>query len=103
MFTAQRYATRGIHSKVGLDLQLILWTLIDKRKGKGVEVDYLQVFELSVIQKNDVAIQSVIHKQEVPTVIDTYYFPLLVEEPIKGTIWAIDSEEYCMMLFPEEY
>ena len=103
MFTAQRYATRGIHSKVGLDLQLILWSLIDRRKEKGTEIDYLQVFELFVIQKNGIAIQSVIHKQEVPPVIDSYYFPLLVEEPIKGTIWAIDSNEYCMMLLPEEY
>lgn len=66
MFTSEQYATRGIDSKVGLDLQLLLWLLIDKRKEKGIAVDYLQVFELSVIQKYGIAIQSVIHKQEVP-------------------------------------
>jgi hypothetical protein len=103
MFTSERCATRGINNKLGLDLQLLLWLLIDKRKEKGVEVDYLQVFELAVIQKDGIAIQSVIHKQEVPPASDTYYFPLLVEESINGTVWAIDSEEYCMMLLPEEY
>ncbi|MEN6411941.1 MAG: DUF960 family protein [Veillonellales bacterium] len=103
MFTAKRYATRGITEKLGLDLQLLLWSLIDRRKKTGIEVDYLQVFELSVIQKNGVAIQSVIHKQEIPPANDIYYFPLLVEERVQGTVWAMDSEEYCMMLLPEEY
>ena len=103
MFTSERYATRGINNKLGLDLQLLLWMLIDKRKETGIEVDYLQVFELSVIQKNGVAVQSVIYRQECPPASDTYYFPLLAEEPIKGAVWAIDSNEYCMMLLPEEY
>lgn len=57
MFTSQRCATRGIANEVGLDIQLTLWTIIDKRKETGIEVDYLQVFELSVNSKDGVSVQ----------------------------------------------
>jgi len=43
---------------------LLLWSLIDKRKGKGIDVDYLQVFELSIGSNDGVAIQEVVHRQE---------------------------------------
>lgn len=102
MFTSKRYATKGIHEKVELHLQLLLWSLIDKRKRKGIIVDYLQVFELSIVRKDGVVIQRVIHRQECPSVIATYYLPM-IDTPIKLTIWAMDSEAYCMMLLPEEY
>ena len=41
-------------------------------------------------------------KQECPQATDTYFLPM-IETPIKMTICAMDSEEYCMMLLPEEY
>jgi hypothetical protein len=102
IFTAKKCATRGIATEVGLNIQMLLWTMIEKRKKKGIEVDYLQVFELSIARKDGVLVQKVIHKQECPPVRDAYYRPT-IETPIKMTIWAIDSEEYCMMLLPEEY
>lgn len=102
MFTAKRYATRGIATEIGLDIQLILWAMIDNRKAKGIQVDYLQVFELSVARKDGIAVQKVIHRQEYPPASDIYYLPML-ERPIKMTIWAMDSEEYCTMLLPDEY
>ena len=39
MFTIKRYATRGIANEIGLELQLILWAMIDSREKKGIEVD----------------------------------------------------------------
>jgi len=54
MFTAKRYATRRIADKVGLDIQMVLWSMIDQRKAKGVQVDYLQVFQLSIARKEDI-------------------------------------------------
>ena len=102
MFTSQRCATRGIVAEVGLDIQLTLWSMIDKRKGIGIEVDYLQVFELSIVRKDGVLLQKVVQRQECPQATDTYFLPM-IETPIKMTICAMDSEEYCMMLSPEEY
>ncbi len=102
MFTSQRCATSGIANEVGLDIQLTLWSMIGKRKETGIEVDYLQVFELSINSKDGISVQKVVHKQECPPASDTYFLPM-IETPIKMTIWAIDSEEYCIMLLPEEY
>ena len=102
MFTSKRFVTRGITADVGLDIQLILWSMIDKRKQNGIEVDYLQVFQLSIEQKNGVSVQKVVHRQECPPVSDIYYLPM-IETPRNITIWVIDSEEYCMMLLPNEY
>ncbi|BBB92279.1 MAG TPA: DUF960 family protein [Methylomusa anaerophila] len=102
MFTSKWYATRGIATEVGLDIQLTLWSMIDKRKKIGIEVDYLQVFELSINSKDGISVQKVIHRQECPPAIATYFLPI-IETPIEMTIWAMDSEEYCMMLLPEEY
>ncbi len=97
MFTAKRYATRGVATEIGLDLQLILWAMIDDRKKKGIKIDYLQVFELSIAKNDGVLVQKVLHKQEYPPVSDSYYLPM-IERPIKMTIWAMDNEEYCTRL-----
>lgn len=102
MFVGKRYATKGITNRLGFDVQLLLWSLIDVRKEKRIEVDYLQVFELSVIQKGDIDIQYVIHRQECPPAVDNYYVPL-IEMTTQITVWVMDCGEYCMMLLPEEY
>ena len=102
MFTSKRYATRGVTMGVGLDMQLMLWSMIDKRKETGIGVDYLQVFELSINSKDGISVQKVIHKQECPPTSEIYFLPM-IETPIKMTIWAIDSGEYCTMLLPDEY
>jgi hypothetical protein len=102
MFTIKRYATRGIATEIGLELQLILWAMIDNRKKKGIKVDYLQVFELSIARKDGILVQKVLHRQEYSPVSDSYYLPM-IERPIKMTIWAMDNEKYCTMLLPDEY
>jgi hypothetical protein len=58
----KKYATRGIATEIGLDTQMILWAMLDKRKAKGIQVDYLQVFELSIARKDGVLVQKVLHK-----------------------------------------
>lgn len=102
MFKGKQYATRGVANQLGLDVQVLLWSLIDMRKEMGIEIDYLQVFELSVIQKDGIDIQYVIHRQECPPAVDNYYVPLL-ETTTQITVWVMDGDEYCMMLLPEEY
>ena len=47
MFDNPGYNTIGIQQKLSIELQIILWTLIDSRKAENAELDYLQVFELN--------------------------------------------------------
>lgn len=51
--------------------------MIDKRKETGIEVDYLQVFELSIVRKDDILLQKVVHRQECPQATDTYFLPMI--------------------------
>ncbi|SFM34706.1 protein of unknown function [Pelosinus propionicus DSM 13327] len=102
MFTSKRYATKGICETISLDIQMVIWAMIDQWRQDRVTMDYLQVFELSIERRNSIGIQKVIHTQECPCKSATYYLPI-IENPIKTTIWVIDSEEYCMMLLPDEY
>ena len=42
MLKNNRYVTRGVNEEVDIGLQMIIWSMIDKLKGKeNVEVDYL--------------------------------------------------------------
>lgn len=93
--------TRGIAAEIGLEIQLFLWSMIDRRKERNVELDYFQIFEMSVENENGVKIQKVIHRQERPNIKDIYY--ISVETPINGKIWVIDSDDYSTMMFPSEY
>ena len=56
MFNSKRYLTRGVDLTIPLELQIFMWSCIDNIK---VEKDYLQVFNLSVVN----GIQRVEHKQ----------------------------------------
>ena len=98
----QRYMTRNIADKVDLLIQIYLWELIDERKRKGEEVDYFQIFELSVEEQDGKATQKIVHRQEEPEYSCEHYLHC-ISEPITCKIWVIDSGEYWTMLFPEEY
>ena len=96
-----RYVTRGVNEGVDIRLQIILWSMIDKLKGKGsVELDYLQVFKIRKEGKKIVINQS----QEVPKYSYTYEIDIediQIDDEIK--VYVIDSGEYSTMLFPAEY
>ena len=55
----ERYMTRGIAETVHPEIVLLLWNLIDRLKEKGVELDYLQVFKLSILNGE----QIILHRQ----------------------------------------
>jgi len=101
MFTNHnaRYMTRRIAETVHPEIVLFLWYLIDRLKDRGMEVDYLQVFELSEINGEQV----IIHRQEKPP----YKEQLMVQwddtKPITSTIWCIANSDGQMMLYPNEY
>ncbi|MDU2156821.1 DUF960 family protein [Clostridium sp.] len=92
-----RYITRGINEKIDLQLQILLWSLVDDLK---VEKDYLQVFKLSRV--GDVI--NIEHIQDVPkykSFIKVNAKDLEFKEEIK--IYVIDSGVYSTMLLSEEY
>lgn len=94
MFDNPRYLTRGVSNYIPLELQIFMWQCIDNLK---VEKDYLQVFNLSVVN----GIQKVEHKQEVPKYQNTY--SVLVSNPVDAKIFVIDDGEHSTMLLAEEY
>ncbi|WP_440614952.1 DUF960 family protein [Bacillus subtilis] len=95
-----RYVTRAINVELNIEIQVLLWKLLDsiavKRKDK---MDYLQVFEI-VNGGNNIKI---INRQEQPATMEE----LIIEHgsmEIEDTIvWIIDDFEYQTMLFPKDY
>ena len=49
MFNNSRYLTKGINEEVPLNLQILLWSMIDSTL---IKKDYLQVFNIKVVNKN---------------------------------------------------
>lgn len=91
--------TRSIAEEVHPEIAIILWQLIDAKRLQNVELDYLQVFELSEQDGK----QAIIQRQEVPEMRSLLIIPLRQAKPITTTIWCIDSGETEMMLMPEDY
>jgi hypothetical protein len=102
VFTSFRYMTRGIQDQVGLDLQIIMWSLIDSRLATGEEMDYLQVFNFTKECTNDTIIQNVIHKQEQP-IYEYLHSYGNIANPLDITVWVIDDGSNTTMLLPSEY
>lgn len=94
-----RYVSRRVNETVPMQLQILLWSMIDSLKEKK-ELDYLQIFRLKV--KGDKVL--IEHEQEVPLYKEQYE----VEKskfPIGNNmkIYVIDSIDYSTMIFAEEY
>ena len=102
MFNTPRYTTRGITDEISLELQTILWNLIDEQRSKGQELDYLQIFELSVEYAIGEVYQKITHRQEVPPFANMHIFRLY-SQSVTGKVWIIGSTEYTTMLLPKEY
>ncbi|MCD8220423.1 MAG: DUF960 domain-containing protein [Ruminococcus sp.] len=90
----KRYLTRGVDTRIPLDLQIFMWDCIDNLPE---ERNYLQVFQLS--EKN--GLQEIQHTSEQPKFEKTYV--VRVENPVNEKVYVIDDEEHCTMLLAEEY
>lgn len=99
MFVNNRYLTRGIDEQVPIELQIMLWSMVDNMPVE--EKDYLQVFELSSREKNGVKIQHIHHFQEQPEYSETA--ELIFPVPITDKIYIIDDGDHSTMLFASEY
>ncbi len=94
-----RYVSRQVNETVPMQLQILIWSMIDSLKDKK-KLDYLQIFRLKV-KENKVIIE---HEQEVPPYKEKYKvekskFP--IEYDMK--LYVIDSVDYSTMILAEEY
>ena len=87
MFDSSKYTTQSVADRVPLHVQIMLWTLIKRKRLAGEELDYFQVFELSLYIDGGQSLQKVIHRQEVPPFAEMHYFD--TEEVYVGKIWAM--------------
>lgn len=102
MFSNKRFITRTVNEQVGLDLQIILWSLIDNQKLAGERLDYLQIFECKAIRlPGGRKLQQVIHRQEVPPYSRSRMFS--VSKPVNGKLYAIDDGDHSTLMFASEY
>lgn len=102
-FIGLQYVTRGVHEAISMDIQMLLWRLIHQKRDRGVELDYLQVFELTHEQLDCVqSVQKILMRQGQPPMEEVVVEKSIVQ-PITTKIWVIDNGEYSTMLFPNEY
>ena len=92
----ERYLTREVADIVPVEIQLLMWKLIEELK---VKKDYLQVFELIPIEDDVVKI---IHRQEIPEfTCEMVIKNKNVKEKMK--IFVIDDIEFSTMMFSNQY
>lgn len=102
MFNNKRYLTKGILRGIPIEIQMIIWAMIEELKNKIKTVDYLQVFELTTIY--DTAgkpEQHIKHFQEQPP--HKVEITVKCDVPVKEKIYVIDDETHSTMLLASEY
>ena len=96
-----RYITRGVGNRIPLDIQIFIWQLIEDLKDTVGEVDYLQVFDISIADKTEETVR-IIHSQEVPQYKKIWI--VKASEPCDDEkIFVIDDDTHSTMLLAEEY
>lgn len=102
-WSGARYATIGVAESLSPELQFMLWAMTDVlQRHSSVEMDYLQVFELSpsgdpVNPLN----QTIVHTQEQPPYGATN--SMRVDEPVTAKVFIIFEADYATMMLASEY
>ena len=100
MFTNKRYITCGISRAIPHEIQRALWGMIDNlRAGTNIEVDYLQVFRLSIQNGK----QKIIHRQEEPVYCNEILVAFIWNPVENAKIFVIDDGAHSTMMLAEEY
>ena len=97
----KKYMTIGIKEQIGIDIQLFMWNEIEKRINLKKELDYLQVFNISIIDK-DKGIVKIEHTQEIPEYKKT---SIIKSKEVRNNlkVFVILEAEYATMLLASEY
>ena len=99
-----RYITRGVSEHLSLDLQILLWHMVEERENPP-QTDYLHIFRL----QEDKNILSIIHEQEQPAYKLEYHYTNYIknQNALPKKVYVIREDDvdafYYVMLFPEEY
>ena len=100
MFTNKRYITCGISSAIPEKIQLALWSMIDNlRTSTHIEVDYLQIFRLSIQNGK----QKIIHRQDQPVYCKEILVAFIWNPVENAKIFVIDDGTHSTMMLAEEY
>lgn len=97
----KKYMTIGIKENLGIDIQLFIWNEIEKRINLKEQVDYLQVFNIKIVDEtNDIV--EIEHTQEVP---EYKNISVIKTKGIKSNlkVFVILETEYATMLLASEY
>lgn len=101
--TKPRYCTRSIAEELPLELQILLWRILEQQRELH-EMDYLQVFQLNLDAEGTLRMD---YCQEQPAYEQSYTMSAEGIEHTKALnrkkIFVIDDETHITMLFAEEY
>lgn len=99
-----RYITRGINESIPLDLQTLLWHMVEEKDNQP-HTDYLHIFKL----QEDDNMLSITHEQEQPAYKLEYHYTNYVknQNALPKKVYVIREDDvdtfYYVMLLPEEY
>ena len=103
LFDNQKYITQGIIESIPDGMIAILFGLIDRLKSK-MEVDYLQVFNISSKKENGLCVYIIKHSQEQPLYNEEIEVATLDDTTIEDCkIFVIDDVTHSTMLLADEY
>ena len=98
-----KFMTIGVKENISLDVQLFMWNEIEKRINSKHKVDYLQVFNISIINES-LGIVKIEHTQEIPEYKKT---SILKSKGIRSSLKVyviLETETGCAtMLLASEY
>ena len=96
-----RYITNGVRRELPIEVILLIYNELDELISSKKELDYLQVFNISVIDRDSGLIE-IEHSQEVPLYKKTMFINNKeVKEDTR--IFVIDEEVHSVMLLSSEY
>lgn len=96
-----KFITIGVKENISLDIQLFMWNEIEKRINLKGQVDYLQIFNLTIIDEV-LGIVEIEHTQEIPE----YRNISIIKSKgvrINLKIYVIIESEYATMMLASEY
>lgn len=99
-----RYITRGISEQLSLDLQILLWHMVEEKDNQP-HTDYLHIFKL----QEDDNMLSITHEQEQPAYKLEYRYINYEknQNALPKKVYVIREDDvdvfYYVMLLPEEY
>ncbi len=96
-----KFMTIGVKENISLDIQLFMWNEIEERINAGNQVDYIQVFNISVIDEVR-GIVKIEYTQEVPEYKKTL---IIKSKCVKSNlkVFVTFESEYATMMLASEY